>query len=417
MTRTDSVSVSRDGADRASFEQDAERVLHDVQDTLATVVEHLRPPITRATQLRRLLKLGQKVSWGLFTAATTRDPRTLPSLLPKRRGMETFLSAAAERGVPQDVIQRARSAFDRFEDSVTRHAGSRDVYETMAAELDADRLGTHGQEAASADLRHKRAAFRANSLLWGRQARLATVVRICHPSETPGLLDLVSIRGLEGLRRTRRTSRLHLTVHHWHVTMPGDPDKPGSREPLDPRESGPEDMWLIRDFCSQPLPQFRLCESNDGYRKYELLSDAVGAAGEVTCYIGEARRAESVLPGSAPGAESAISIAVGTPSEICNVDMLMHKDICGTAPPEVAVYAWPLDGSPEYRDSDLMPQKESAEYLGTGIETARNPTMPRHADLLKYATDRMGWNPDDFRVFRCRVRYPILYSRIRMTFR
>ena len=67
------------------------------------------------------------------------------------------------------------------------------------------------------------------------------------------------------------------------------------------------------------------------------------------------------------------------------------------------------------QDSDLLPLTERAEYLGDGIDAARTPLIPRYADLLSYAMQRTGWRPEDFRVFRCRVDYPVLYTRIRLT--
>jgi hypothetical protein len=396
------------------FEREAQVVLLELRPALAGILERMHPPVMRATELRRALNLDKKLCWSVFNAATASDARALASLLPGRRAMERFFTASASHGVPQEAIERARAAFERFEESVARHAGSRDVFETMVAEFGAG----NGQSSGSADMKHKRTAFRANSLLWGRQARVCCGARIMHPSAVgEGMLDLALIKGMVGLRRTRRSVPLHTTAMHWYAAMPGDPTESREPQPLDPREAGPEAIGLLRDFCSQPLPEFRLCASGPGYRCHELVSGNIGPAGEVTYFTGESVRAESVIPGRVPGSEVGLAKIIDSPIEVFVADILMHRSIWDTRPPEVGIYAAPPHPSLELRDASLLPMAESAEYLGDGIDAARTPLIPRYAEMLSLAMDTMGWKAEAFRVFRCRVDYPVLSSRIRVRMR
>lgn len=388
-------------------------MLGELRPALAEVLEHLSPPVRRASDLRRRLGLSHKVSWGLFNAATGRDMRALPSLMPGERAMEGFLGAAARHGVPPAAVERARAAFRRFEEMVDRDAGSRDAFETMVSGLSVA-SDTEGA-ASSAELRHKRAAFRAAALLWGRQARASCLVKIMHPSAGPegrGLLDRVLIRGLVGLRSTRRGVPAHTVASHWSVPNAGDPEA-GPPEPLD-AGSGPEGIGLLPDFCSRPLPEFRLVESRPGHCAYELAGERLGPSGEVTYFAANIFRADSAAPGSAPGAEVGLSRAVTLPTEAYVGDILMHRSTWDTSPPAVRVYACRLDGVMEDRPGDLLRLSEGAEYLGEGPDAARTPLIPRYADLLTRAITRAGWRPAEFRVFRCLVRYPVMYTRIRM---
>lgn len=394
------------------FEREAEVVLEELRPALAEIIQRLRPPVRRVADLRRLLNLGQKVSWGIFNAATAGDARALASLLPGRRAMERFFAASEQHGVAPESIERARGAFERFEESVARHAGSRDTFETMVAEL-----GAGNGEPGSADLKHKRAVFRGMSQLWGRQARVCCSTEIMHPSASTGMMDTVIIKGMVGLRRTRRAVPLQMMSRHWSWATPGEPAEPSPPEPLDPRETGPEAIGLLRDFCSQPLPEFQLRESRPGYRSHELVSRMLGAEGEVTYFTGEAFRADTAAPGSVPGSEATIAKTVDIPIEVYMGDILVHKSLWDTQAPEVRVFACRLDGSKEYLESDLLPLTEQAEYLGEGLYAARTMLMPRYTEMLSYAMERMGWKGEEFRVFRCRVDYPVLSSRIRMTLR
>lgn len=391
---------------------EAEAVLTQIQPALAEVLSQLKPPVLRAFDLRRRLNLGQKSSWGLFNAARTPDPQELVSLLPRRRGMERFLAAAAANGVSPDAIERVRSAYARFEESVSRLARSRDAFETIIGEL-----GMGAMDPTGAELRHKRAAFRANALLWGKQARMFCAALILHPGEKPGMLDMVHIKGMEGLHRTRRGVTLDMTSRRGLQASAGDPEGLVRLEPLDPRERGPEAVWLLRDFCSHPLPEFRLHEDRPDYRSYEVISERLGSAGEVTYYTGEVARGIATAPGSVPDSEIVLAKGVNTPLEAYCGDIMIHRSVWGTAPPEVNVYAWPMDNSPLSYKKNLLPLTERAAYLGDGAYKGHGQPVPRYGEMIDYAMQRMGWNGDEFRVFRCRVEYPVMYSLIRMTLR
>jgi hypothetical protein len=398
----------------AAFEHEAEAIVDALRAALAELIAGFRPPVRRASELRQAVGLSQKVSWGIFTAATAPDGRALASLLPGRRGMDRFFAAALREGVPHATVERARAVFETFEQAVARHAGpgGRDAFEAMSGEL-----GDTRPDLRSADLKHKRTAFRGTSLLWGRQARGFCGIYIAHPSATPGLLDLVFIKGMVGLHRTRRGVPLHTTAHLWHTANPGDPEDTSLFEPLDPRESASGSIGLVRDFCSQPLPSFRLVESRPGYSGYELAGDALGSTGEVTYFTGHIIRGACPVPGSVPGSELMLSKSVDVPLEGFIGDILMHSSVWDTRPPEVKVYAARMDGAAEFRDSDLLPLTETAEYLGEGLYAARTPLVPAYEKLLSYAMDRVGWKAPEFRVFRCGVEYPPLYSRVRMSLR
>ena len=390
---------------------EAEVILVELRVSLAAVLQGLGPAVGRSSQLQQHLGLDKKLSWSIFSAATATDPYTLASLLPGRRAMERFFTAALERGVGAALIERSSTAFEKFEVLVAQRAGSRDAFETIVSEL-RDEAGTAG----AAELKHKRAAFRAMSMLWGRQVRIVYGARIMHPSTAAGLLDTVFVKGMVGVRRTRRSVPLHITAYRARTRLPEDPPMPAP-QPLDPRETEPDAIGLLRDFCSQPLPRFRLRESAQGYRSHELINGGLGVVGEVTYFTGEVCRGDTSAPGDSPDWSVSVAKTVDIPTEVFFADLVMHRSLCERRPPEVRVFAMPLDGSLELREMDLLPLVASAEYIGEGVESAISPLVPRHGDMLAYAMNAMNWNGDDFRVFRCRVEYPVMHTRIVMTLR
>jgi hypothetical protein len=150
---------------------------------------------------------------------------------------------------------------------------------------------------------------------------------------------------------------------------------------------------------------------------YELVTGSVGVSGEVTVFESYIMRAAA-----SKGAEHGIARYVQIPCEVYIGDILAHKSIfdgSAAAPPnpQVRVYAPPAPADTAFRDSDLLPMTEHGEYLGEGLYAARTTVIPRYEELLTYVMGLTGWNPDEFHVFRCRVDYPLVSSRVRMTVR
>jgi hypothetical protein len=407
-------SKQKQNAEHA-FEGEAAAVLQEQRAALAEVLDQLRPPIARPTELSRLLGLNQKLSWSLFKAARSRDDRALATFLPGRRPMERFLEAAATHGVPAATIARARAAFERFERTVDLHGGgSRDAFETMVADLEGS---DDDSPAAAVQLRHKRAMFRASSLLFARQARVTFGAIIVHPSDEPGLVDTAAVKGMVGLHRTRRDVPLYTMTHHLRLRQSGDPARHGVLEPIDPREASPEAVGLLHDFCSQPLPQFRIESATDGVTSLEMVSQGVGTSSEVTYFMGHVCRGAEATPGSAVGSATALTKGYDFPVELDISDVLMHESIWDERLPDVQVYKWPALGwQAPLRRSDLLPMVESAAYLGLGPYAGRTPHLESYEPMMSYIMERQGWNPREFRLFRCIVEYPVVHTRLRMVF-
>jgi hypothetical protein len=148
---------------------------------------------------------------------------------------------------------------------------------------------------------------------------------------------------------------------------------------------------------------------------YELVTGSVGVSNEVTVFESYIMRATA-----SAGAEHGLARYVQIPCEVYIGDILAHKSLFeGRAPtdPGVNIYAAPTPADTGFRDCDRLPMTERGEYLGQGFYAARTTVIPRYEELLASVMRLTGWNGDDFHVFRCRVDYPLVSSRIRMTVR
>lgn len=396
-----------------TFEAQIRPVLHRVRIEIASVVEALTPPVRRVADLQAALGIDHHLSWSIFTAAHVADPLSIVTVLPGERAIGKFLDRAEQRGVSSTVIGGARTAFQAFQSLVCTHAGNREVFEAMVTGL----MPEESERASEVDLKQKQAAFRANSLLWGRQQRQCIACHILYPSATPELLDSVEIRGTVGWHQTRVGPSVRLRTWTERVALPGEPAAPSQVEPLVPCPSIEGSAGILREFSSQPLPTFNTLIDEAKNTYLDCASPKLGITGEFTYYTGFVRRGLTAMPGTRPRSEFGYVYLCRDPVELYVCDMLVHQSCWGESLPSVGVYATPAGGNMtmmEFLDADRLPIHEKAVYLGLGLETARSPELPRHAELLTFAADKMGWNPREFRVFRLRVEYPPLGARIPM---
>ena len=87
--------------------------------------------------------------------------------------------------------------------------------------------------------------------------------------------------------------------------------------------------------------------------------------------------------------------------------------------PLVAAYR-ALDGVADVndrsRDVDRLDLVETIHGLGAGTAPLRVAQIPRYVDLLRHVFERMGWDEEGFRTYRCQVEYPVYGSQVVMAF-
>jgi hypothetical protein len=409
----------RSGRPPGSLSQEASEALGELRVALGAVIRAAAGSPRRATDLQQALKIDSKLAWAIFKVATAQDPLSAGVYVPGRGPMTKVLGAAGKKGAPPDAVERARAAFERFEAMVERHAGDRSSFDSMITDL-------AGEPADSLDLASKRAAFRANGRLWGVQARCGMWCSIVQPSsELPGGLDTVRISGRTGLRQLR-TGKTMRTEFRTRVTPDAGPGQTAgvirqvAIDPEDALEAG--GVGLMRPFCSVPLPQFRSEIDAEGWLRTELMSRGLGNTAAVDYFLG------SVVYGYMPALVGTPEgphwfFLIATPMEVVYQDLLIHDDAFAApdiGPPRVRVYGTAATpGNPDswrFREEDLLPVQERIGEIGRGPESLSTPDIPRYPEIAAYAIEKLGWDPSRFRVFRCRVEYPVQFSLLRIDF-
>src|SRR5688572_24493512 len=408
MTRA--LKAGKEPSTDAPFEQQATVVLRRLRAAVSAVIEavHGADSIERAADLQRALDLRSTLAWQVYRLAYAAGPLAEASAIPGTTAMTRFFEAAAARGAPAPILSRARKALAEFKAVVHAHAGDRSAFDSMLS-------GIHGTGAPQIDLAHKRAAFKANSHIWGVRAKAQLACFVFQPSrDAPDRLDLLGIRGLIGLRRLRRDAS-------WVIArvrlFDADVQKPQRLDPgsaIDPVDDDSGGVPLLRRFCSQPLPKFKRVPAGNDFVNVELDANGIGNQSAITGLIGDVYHGLYQRYRDAIRSIHYMRSQVRTPVEVLVHDVLIYDGLFGGRPPELRVYGdhRGVDPAAPDREIDALRLSESVAHLGRGADVLATPDVPRYAEMVRYALGRAGWDPERFDVYRCRVEYPVMPSTV-----
>ncbi|HKX45778.1 MAG TPA: hypothetical protein VJP77_03685, partial [Planctomycetota bacterium] len=173
-------------------------------------------------------------------------------------------------------------------------------------------------------------------------------------------------------------------------------------------------------FCHLPPARIAVERTGDVVR-YALAGDDFGPGTEVDLVLGESNLAE--IPRYVPrgsGRRGYVFAEVSTTARRLVLDVLVHADVYPGSAPELAVYDTSFEGvanvNDRARDADRLDVLESVQTLGRGLEVLRTPDLPRHAELLRHAFLRLGWDPSAFTAHRAAIDYPLYGTQVAISF-
>ncbi len=401
-------------ADKApSFEAGTAAVLRRMRGVLAEFVAAVPGGTSKAVELSKSLGIDMKLSWSLFQIVGATDLLAAGQYVPGLGATRKLLRAAARHGLPPQVIENVSSAVEEFDRLVRVHAGDRPTFDLMISGRASNGLDKIG-------VTHRRDAFRANSHIWGVQAKTKLLAHFLQPGTESGMADGATVRGLIGFRRIRPNVP-------WVIARARCIDDDGVvrrmpvRAPLevpaDAATGGATAAPFLTEFCTKPLPVCRSFATSDGFAEHELVEGPVGSTGAITCVMGDVVRNAASYCRDEHNYRNDYSAFVREPCEVLINDLFVHEEMFGPLTPEVILYG-DLGGGPEYpaggREPPRLPVEESVDYLGKGPSVVATPDVPRYAKLAGYVFERLGWEGARFDVYRVRMPYPVLPAIIAM---
>lgn len=382
--------------------------LHELQGATREVLDAVPGlPGTRPVDLTATLAIDLKLAWKIARIAQSSDPFECVRHLPGNEGWSIWLEAAELKGASRKAVRNAAAAFDRALGSGLAWAGSRQALTDLAAGL------AQGGDTRLA-VEQRRQLFHAAGHVWGMRAGLAFRIDVVAPSRDGAMIDCATARGFVDLERLRSGAA-------WRLESPMIIDDSGSKrsisapERLDPSDRTRLPPFLLREFCSSPLPSLGGVELDGGRRALVLGDGAVGPESRMT--IVQAALIRSLQPMRVSPTDHGLfqAFRLRTAAEEQVFDFLIHRDLLAHgAEPEAFLYS-DLWRNPERRDGhetrdrlpfsvrmDDLPQPNAKGFGGR----ARLRRWPAHTALLDHVMARTGWVPSDFRHVRASVEYP-----------
>jgi hypothetical protein len=379
------------------------RLGHCIRQVLSAVPDAPQGP----AQVARKLGIDKVLASRVLKATQRHDPIAVLHLSPGPAPLRRLVSAARKRGVPATLTDAARAVIDEFDAIVRNDIGDRRSLDTIISAW----LPEARQEF---ELRRKQAASRAMSELLGAVANVDLGTVLLHPSGTDGMLDVVWLFGLLRLRRLRAGSRVKFASRRL-----GNGSPPRQPRTLDGAQMQNFNELRLDEFCSKPPAELDVQRAGEVVH-YTLAGSSYGPQSATDLVFAEVNLAEMphyVDPRRRPRRQ--VFAEVATPASTLVFDALVHESVFTWTEPVLSIYDTVLDGVADAndpaRDMDRLDLREAIQPLGRGISKFRLMEFSRYVELLRHVCEKLGWDGDGFRGYRCRIDYPIYGSQVVMT--
>ncbi|TVQ61260.1 MAG: hypothetical protein EA378_09275 [Phycisphaerales bacterium] len=339
----------------------------------------------------------------------------LPStlyFLPGPSGLRELVKAAKKTGADEAAVERSLGRIGDYEAFLRLENISRDALHAMVGDL--------APEARASVVRtNAQSVHKSMSNLIGYSAEVMLTALILFPSPTPGRCELAQVSGFDGLQR-HRTGAWFMTSGYGRTAGGAPLARTLDGVPTEGR--GPS--TLLSEYCSHPTPSFEA--SHSGRRHvHRLVEHEVALRSSCTFFFGEriadayADPAEEV-PGA--GRLAMISSVIATPAKHLHFDVLVHRDVWRGADVRMETFRTvphgPVDEQAiEERAPDrieLGARVQRGEHADAALPA---PRLRRYGAMMREAMARLGLAPDDFRIYRCEVVYPLYGTQYAMCFR
>jgi hypothetical protein len=383
-----------------SLESQASEVVGEVRDSLRILLDQLPGPVLQAVDLQRALDLDKKLAWQVFRVARS-SGLTEVANIPPRSSVRRLVQAAQKHRVSKKLLDRVLAAFTHFEEFTIEQAGDREGLHSLLS-------GTSSGKNEQYESKIRRSLFRANAHVWGTQVRTQVRTVIWYPKPEAKAEDVALIMGDIGMQRLRESDPL--SIVRWirtHDSPRNEVVGDGHAERVHTGPSVDRGVGLLREFCSDPLPEMVPKQSVLGGVETELVIPA-GRAGAVTIY------SRQIMENGEPTPHTLYDgrMFVTMPVETVVWELLVPAGLTDPASARVAVYGRRPHPEQVYdeRARDLLPQHETVRYLGQFEQVPSLEESPRHPEAIRHVLKEFGWLGTRFDVYRSRIQYPVLYT-------
>jgi hypothetical protein len=376
-------------------------------DAFRAVIDAMPGGPYRPQELARTLGIKKDLSSRVLRASRNRDPVAVVHMMPGPAPLRQLLQAAADKNVDSEILREGEEAVRQFDLLIHQEAGDRTSLDAIISTCLPDAREKF-------ELFNKQAVYRGMAQLKGVMAEVTVNTALLHPAEDGEHLDGIWIAGSIGLRRIRPSAVVHFCSRRLGPSAT-------TRSPLTLDLEPVENLrgLLLEPFCSSPLPSLQ-AQHHGTTVHYTLAGDAIGPQSAVDLFFAELTPRCMRRYRDATGRMYGPSSEITTPTKTLIFDVLMHEDVYPGCEPTMLLYDTAVNGvadlSDRARDVDRLDVAETIQPLGRGISKWRASEVPQHVEIVHHVLDKIGWDGERFRGYRCKVQYPIYGSQLYLAF-
>ena len=356
---------------------------------LAGLLDTLPGEIQGPTDLGRYLGLDTPLASRLLRLARASTVVEAVELMPTINQLRSAVVRAGE-SVPGPAAVDANAAIDRFQALVDELGGDQSWFESLASMHLAGGV-------RRVDLAHRRAAFKANSHLWGRTVESFSTVAILYLAEDGDSLDAV----------------YNFAYIKARVLHPGRSFESTTHTPL---ANNPESMKRLR--APVLLPEFSDIQEADVSKSF----DAEGRAHTHVRLRGERPTTpqtivtRQILPRFAALSEPDscfYRLTLTWPAERLHFDLAVESGLSDPSTVVLEARANPKETRKWSDDpADRVPLHESPQVFLNVNAVPAVPGVQRVPQIFETSLEWAGLRGKRFDVYRCNLEYPMMHSQV-----
>jgi hypothetical protein len=379
--------------------------VHELRGALTDLLGDVGADVRRPQELARRLSLDKSLAWKLSRIVGAGDAHNALQYIPGDAALGIVMRAVHDAGGGEMLRVRAEKAIKNFQMAVLRHLGDRPTLDLVI-----DGLPSESGERLSAS---RKLAFRGNSGIWGVQAKARMHTVLLAPNrDNPEMMDCGQIGGWIDFRRIRGDARW--VLFRRRTLMEGD--GPGPKvEPMDPLADPTGPALMMKDFCSQGLPEIHTI-ADGGYQLDELGASTIGNSGAFTLFFGSVTTAIGPRKADSPDDEGSFRVSISAPMETLQFDLLVHRDCEFALQQTLRTYGGFPTGAGPLAARDELPIHSERGDLGREPPSVQTPLFSRYVDLTQQAFTRMGRDRREFVGVRYEIEYPAFPSTVVVSF-
>lgn len=388
--------------------------VRDLRRSLRALYEAVGADAARPQAVARQFGLNKNLTWKIAKLLGQGDQLEAVANVPGAEGIGILLGAMEREGAPGAVVDAVRSDFDAFEAMMRSHAGDRATLDLL---IDGMAQGSRALEVS------RKLAFRGNSGVWGLQARVRSSLQVLAPTAgRSDRLDEVVAAGLHDILRLRPVQGWPIFRFHHYGIDEGGSARPREYIPIEPPSDADEPALIVRSFCSPPGAEVRSVRQGSDIR-HELVDGPIGQRGAVSFVFGSIERGafgRYADPASRDPEYGEVVAFVTLPTELVQMDVLVHRSMLHEFEPEFGVYGRPFGGfdtDAASREQFRLPIAGEIERLDLAKDSLDTEDLPERTELATMVVERGGWSLHDFVAFRATVPYPPMPSSVVMRYR